>query len=117
MVSADELTKSISPGSIPYGERGAVEDRMAQVVAQGQSPAQATPGAASRGGLEKLGKGPVSDMPVTSGLSVGPGPGNNPDPMAGMPGVDQLRIIAQYSRSPRLRMLARDALRAKVLGH
>lgn len=117
MVSADELSRSISPGSTEYGDRQVIEDRMAQIMAQGQAPAQATPGAASRGGLEKLGQGPVSELPVTSGLSVGPGAGNNPDPMEGMPGVDQLRIIAQYSRSPRLRMLARDALRAKVLGH
>ena len=117
MPNADEISRSISPGSTEYGDRQVIEDRIGQVVQQARSPAAATPGSASTGGLNKLSSGPVSDLPVTDGLSVGGGAGATPDPLAGVPMVDQLRVLAEHARSPRLRMLARDALRAKVKGY
>jgi hypothetical protein len=117
MVNADQISKSISPGSTEYGDRQVVGDRIAQVMQQTKKPATSPPGAASQGGLDKLKAGPVSDLPVTSGLSVGPGAGATLDPMANMPEVEKLRILATNGRSPRMRALARDALRAKALGY
>ena len=117
MPSADDISRSISPGSTEYGDRQVLEDRIAQVVQQQAAPAVAPPGAASSAGLSKLSQGPVSDLPITSGLSVGPGAGPARDPLAGVPKAEQLRILAREARSPRIRALARDSLRAMVRGY
>ena len=117
MPSADEISRSIEPGSTQYGDRQVVEDRIAQVMQSGNRTA-APPGAASQAGMGKLEQGPVSDLPVTDGLSVGPGAGPAPaDPLAGIPKAEQLRILAKEARSPRIRALARSSLRAMVRGH
>lgn len=110
-VSGDEVARSIEPGSVPSGERGPIEDRIRQAMAT--KPTSPEPGAASGRGLDKLAQGPVSDKPVTDGLSLGPG--TNPAPNTGLQSserVDTLRLIAKESRSPRLRALARGLLRA-----
>ena len=116
MPSGSDVADTIEPGSVPYVERGPLEDRIQQVVRQAQAPTQAAPaGEASRGGLDKLAQGPVSGLPITDGLSVGPGagPAEAVDPI-GSPRVDQLRVLAAEARSPRIRQLARDALRAEA---
>jgi hypothetical protein len=113
--SADDIARSIEPGSTEYGDRQVVSDRIQQIVGQAQAPARPTPGAASSRAQDRLAGGPVSDLPVTDGLSVGPGAGPTQAPViANTPRVEQLRVVAANARSPRLRALARDLLRAEA---
>ncbi len=115
MPSASDISDSISPGSLEYGDRQVVEDRIQQAAVA--APAPRTPGAASSATQGKLAQGGVSDLPVTSGLSVGPGAG--PSIQAGPPQgarPEQLRLIATNARNPLMRKLARDTLRATLLG-
>ena len=112
--SGDEVARSIEPGSIPSGERGPIEDRIKQAMA---TPPQVSPepGAAGAKGLDRLAQGPVSEKPVTDGLSLGPGAA--PPQEGGIknsPRIDQLRLIAKEARTPRMRALARDMLRAEA---
>ncbi len=109
--TADDVTRSIEPGSIPSGEAGPLDDRIKQAMAT--APAAPQPGAAGGRSLDRLAQGPVSDKPVTDGLTVGPGA--SPAPAQGLQPskrIDHLRNIAQNARSHRLRALARDMLRA-----
>ena len=115
MPSADEISRSIEPGSLESGNRQVVSDRISQIVGPGSAPTPQQPGAASGRAQERLGKGEVSEKPITDGLSVGPGaaPANTPQ-IAESPRVNQLRIVAKEARSPRLRALARDLLRVEA---
>jgi len=111
--SASDISDSISPGSTEYGDRQVIEDRIQQAAAT-QAPA-APSGAINSATQDRLSRGPVSDLPVTDGLRLGPGSG--PAPAAGqLQGTDfeQLRLIATEARNPLLRKLARDALTARV---
>lgn len=111
-----EITDAIEPGSLEYGDRQVVEDRVKQINAQsGQGRSQVPPGQVSQRTSERLSQGPISDKPVTSGLSVGPGPGPAPvnDPTQG-PEAERYRLIAQNARNPYLRHMARNALRALI---
>ncbi len=115
MPSADEISRSIEPGSLESGNRQVVTDRIAQIVGPASQQSAPQPGAASARAQERLGSGPVSEKPITDGLSVGPGGGPAQTPViAESPRVEQLRIIATNARSPRLRALARDLLRAEA---
>ena len=113
--SADDVARSIEPGSTEFGDRQVLEDQIGQIMGNAAAPTPAPAGAASSGALGKLSQGAVSDKPVTDGLSVGPGapPANTPQ-IANSPRIDQLRIVAQNARSPRLRALARDLLRVEA---
>lgn len=113
--SADDISRSLEPGSTEYGDRQVIEDRIKQVGAQAQAPSVPPAGAASARGMAQLAQGSVSDLPVTDGLSVGPGATPSPaDALQASPRVDQLRLIAKNARTPRLRALARDMLRAEA---
>lgn len=112
-----EVSDTIEPGSLEYGDRQVVADRMSQIQAQnGPAPPSVAPGPSSPAlgnARDKLGQGPVSDKPVTAGLSVGPGGGPPQviDPSMG-PEAEKLRLIATNARNPYLRHLARNSLRA-----
>jgi len=109
MPTADEISRSIEPGSTEYGDRQVLQDRMAQISAQtgGQAPPPATPAPA----MSKLASGGVSELPVTDGMSVGPGAGPataaNP---AESPLIERYRLIATTARNPQLRQLARKQI-------
>lgn len=115
MPNAKEVSASITPGSLEYGDRQVVEDRIQQAMVQSQSAQPAKTGSVSQAAQGRLASGPVSDLPVTDGLSTGPGAGpaqlRRPelDPM-----IEQYRMIALNARSPQLRQLARNALRATI---
>jgi len=118
MPTADEISRSIEPGSLEYGDRQVVSDRLSQISAQAQpqGPSIAPPVGPAAGGADaKLAGGPVSDKPVTSGLSVGPGAGPESaiDP-AQSAEAEKYRTIAANARNPYLRHLARNALRALI---
>lgn len=114
MVSADDIARSIEPGSTEYGDRQVVEDRIRQVSAQAQAAPPTRDGSRARSALDKTLGGPVSDQPITAGLSLGPGAGPSRQPVVAGPRIEKLRILAQEARSPRLRALARDLLRAEA---
>ena len=94
-----------------YGDREVVADRMAQIQAQSGAPKTGNPTQALGQATDRLGAGPVSDLPVTDGLSVGPGrsPGQSMNPMQS-PAAEKWRILASEARSPQLRALARKKL-------
>lgn len=108
-----EITDAIEPGSLEYGDRQVVEDRVRQINAQAKARPQLPPGQVTQRSRDRLATGPVSEKPVTSGLSVGPGPGPTPvnDPTMS-PEAERYRLVAQNARNPYLRHLARNALRA-----
>lgn len=117
------LTDMIEPGSTEYGDRGPLEQGLGQMGSPGSAP----PGAPASGDpagmlppagdpLEALLSGELGtpDGPQTAGLSVGPGPG----PAAEVPFTDdvseKLRVIADTAKTPRLRAMARAALRRRI---
>lgn len=111
-----EIADSITPGSLEYGDRQVMEDRIRQINAQsGQRRQVSPPGQVTRNAQSYLESGPTSDLPVTSGLSVGPGrtPTNMSDPAQGDL-AERYRIIAAEARNPYLRHMARSALRALI---
>jgi len=113
MPNASDIADSIEPGSTEYGDRQVIEDRIQQAAVQRAEPR--TPGAVSGATRDRLSQGPVSNLPITSGLSVGPGagPAVSAGPLEGQD-IEQFRLIAQNARNPLLRKLARDALTAIV---
>jgi len=111
--SASDISDSISPGSLEYGDRQVVEDRIAQSVQNAPTPS--VPGAATANAQGRLAQGPVSDLPVTDGLSVGPGAGPaSKQTLEESANIDKWRIMAKNGRSPVIRKMARDALRATL---
>ena len=113
--TADQISRSIEPGSLESGNRQVVSDQMQQIVGPGSQQAAPQPGAAGGRAMDRLGQGGVSEKPITDGLSVGPGAGPvNIPQIAQSPRVDQLRIVAKNARSPRLRALARALLRVEA---
>jgi hypothetical protein len=113
MPNASDIGDSIEPGSLPYGERQIVEENIQQAASQ-RAPAP-VPGQASGLTSDRLASGPVSDLPITDGLSLGPGSGPaTSGSIAAGQSPAQLRLIAQNARNPLLRKNARDALRATL---
>lgn len=116
--TADQLRRSIDPGSIPFGQRQGLEQNLGQ-LGQPVSPAAVrTPMDQQLGipsdPLDPLigGDIPVGSEELTSGLSVGPGPGPDQGPPDSR--VERLRMVAAQARSPVLRELARRALASTV---
>lgn len=108
-----DIADTIEPGSTEYGDRQVLEDQMRQINEQSRNRPVPAPGAVSQRTQQRLENGPTSDLPVTAGLSVGPGPGPS---QAGAPAEDprleKYRLIATQARNPYLRHLARNNLRA-----
>jgi hypothetical protein len=122
MATQDQLIGSISPGSIPYGERQNIEAAIGQIGAAPAPAGPITPATGSLGipsnPLDPLvgGQLPVNPDPVTAGLSMGPGTGGVDSPIGIPPGsVERLRTVALNARSPVLRELARRALRSQAV--
>lgn len=114
---------AIEPGSIPYGERQTLEAGLSEISASAAptgGPAQAAavaPMPIPEDPIGALISGSVdpgaSNSPITSGLSVGSGPGPAAvpaDPMMGGKAA-QLRLLAQNAASPTVRAAARRQLR------
>lgn len=131
MATAEQLRKSIEPGSTEYGDRQRLEQGLAQVAsgpsqpgAQGGTGGRATPAAAPPGPEDPLGallSGEIEpeDTPPTDGLSVGPGRGPSGAANESIWNDDytqRLRYVAQFAKTPMLRAQARAALRYRVRG-
>lgn len=118
--NADTTKKAIAPGSIPFGERQGVEAGLEAVLGgggEGQAPPSVPrissddPFSSPMAALEGKG-GFESNLPITAGLSVGPGPG----PMPGLndmpvPVVQRLQDVALHAKTPHIRQMALIALR------
>ncbi len=116
--TADQLNKSITPGSIPQGERGPLVEGLGGLTEGGESPQAASGGGPGTGvpsagnPLGALTSGEVNPgdlgTPLTDGISVGPGQGGQQDVPDGQ--QQRLALLAQGSRSPAIRSAARLAL-------
>jgi hypothetical protein len=119
VASADDIARTIEPGSLPQGDRQAFAANLQQALAGSQQAGPSVP-PPGPGGADPLGdelgfldSETISDKPVTAGLSVGPGGGPAPTTVDS-PKIEKLRAIALGARSPVLRQMARDALRAEI---
>lgn len=123
MPAGSELTSAaIAPGSTDYGDRQKLEGSLSAIVGQQGGGAASAPGGGSPGpvvpedALGALMSGQISpggDLPLTDGLSVGPGAGpaaQQEDPLLG-DRANRLRMIASQAASPQLRALARSELK------
>jgi len=119
--SADDISRTIEPGSLDQGDRQVFADQLQGVLGPqvGPAPGSAPTPAGAPGGDELdrlLGGGHSSGLPVTDGLSLGPGkgPAASPGLTPESPKVTKLRLIATGASSPVLRQMARDALRSAL---
>lgn len=113
MPNASDISDSIEPGSLPYGDRQVVEENIQQAATQ-RAP-QPPQGQALGRTQDKLASGSISDLPVTDGLSVGPGAGVTPQAsIEGGANIDKFRLLAANGRNPVIRKMARDAIRATL---
>ncbi len=116
-----EVAKAIEPGSTEQGDRAALEQGLQQVSGGAASaPGQAPPAA---GGLnipeDPIGgllSGQVNgnpDLPITDGLSVGPGAGADTglDPSMQTSRAAKVRDLAMNASTPAIRAAARNELR------
>lgn len=101
----DKTQKAIEPGSTPYGERGNLEANISQGMSPGAAPGApgvSPPGVGAPTPTDPIGallSGEIKgdNLPVTEGLSVGPGSGPpEQDPM-------------MSTRAQKLRMIATEA--------
>jgi len=115
MANASDITDSIEPGSLEYGERDAVKTRMQQALAGAQPGPAREPGARMQRTSDRLSSGPVSDKPVTAGLSVGPGAGPRQSTVLQSSEAQKYKILAQQARNPMIRKMALDVLRAMYI--
>jgi len=123
--SPSESIAAIEPGSTEYGDRATLEAGLTELgggagVGPGGSPAPgATPLPATGDPLGELMGGGVPgnpNLPLTDGLSVGPGAGPAvEDPMLSTR-AERIRVIATSAESPMLRAAARAQLRAMAGG-
>lgn len=124
MAAGTDLTQqAVAPGSVPYGDKGpllqGISGALGAAGGGGGQPgtAPAPPAPRMDNPLQAMLNGSVSPqggLPISDGLSVGPGAGPvpaGPDPMLG-DRANRLRAIAQQASSPQLRAIARNALRA-----
>jgi hypothetical protein len=124
MPNADQISRTIEPGSLPQGDRQVVKDRLQQSLSSlqgGGAPSAPASGAPASGGPQDplarlLGGKFSSDLPPTDGLSVGPGagPASTGVAIASSPLIDKLRLIATEASSPLLRAYARASLRREI---
>ncbi len=115
--SANQISKSIEPGSTESGQRQVLEQGLAELGAGAAGPAPAPSGGGalpSPGNpLQSLLSGEVvpdsGNVPLTDGLSVGPGAGGAQGPPDSR--KERLKLLSQHAQSPTLRAGALAALR------
>lgn len=121
MATKEQLSAAIEPGSTEYGTRGQLESML---PSGGGAPAGG-PGPGPGGELPAAPSSPIDmmmsgdfemnpDVPPTSGLSVGAGPGPTMEESGASQSTyaERLRAVASGAKSPALRAQARQALKA-----
>jgi hypothetical protein len=118
MANADDIARTIEPGSLEQGDRNKIRGQLMEAFqSNGTNPVGA--GAAAQSGAGNpldalMGGQHSSDLPVTDGLSVGPGRGPAETTTTQSPLIEKLRALAVGANSPVLKQLARQALRAEL---
>jgi hypothetical protein len=124
VVSADDISRAVAPGSMPFGQRQKFAGNLQSAMPGGSSQGPPSPPGLpqivpqqSMGPLDVLTQGVHSSPePVTAGLSVGPG--RTPAPpgtaMLDQDRMNRLRDMAMNARTPALRNAARSLLRQMV---
>jgi len=125
MTTRSELAAGIEPGSLPHGGRqeltagleGAVGGGLGAPAPGGEGAVQ-PPVDSGDDPLAAMLSGdltpPATDMPITSGLSVGAGPGPGGQIQQVSPEHSRLLQIAQQAKHPLIRQMARNELRRIV---
>lgn len=109
VASASQIAKSVTPGSIPQGGRQQLAGNLQSALAGGGGGAKTQALGALRSGTGK------SPLPITDGLSVGPGTTPMPDIAQGPTDrVRKLQLLATSAKTPHLRAMARNALRRET---
>lgn len=114
-----DLIAGIEPGSLPQGERAPLEAGLAGGAVPGDSPTPAggpaLPMDSIQDPIAALLSGDINpggqDTPLTSGLSVGPGPGAMGGDLSENPTSVRFRQVAMTASSPLTRAVARNELR------
>lgn len=118
--SPTQIGRSVEPGSMEYGQRQAFEQALGGLPTPAAAPmaGETAPDMTGIGipgnPLDPLMSGalPGGTDPLTSGLSLGPGPGLIAQTQLTDSSVERLRILATEARSPALRRLARASLKS-----
>ena len=116
--------RAIDPGSTESGDRKTLEAGLSEVLGgAGGAPGVGGPASTSSVSIPEDPVGALldgsltgDDLPVTDGLSVGPGagtPGSQPASML-TPRAEKLRDLAQNASIPGVRQAARNELRRMV---
>lgn len=122
VASKSDLQAGIAPGSLEHGARAPLEAGLQSAGGGSAPPAAAAAGAQpptdSSNPLSALLNGDIDpgpqEGPVTSGLSVGSGPGPNGPEIQIDPVQARLQQIAMEAKSPLIRQMARNELRRLV---
>jgi len=123
-VTARQARDSIEPGSVPSGDRAGLEAGLATVLGQGGG---APGGPAAPVDPVQVGNDPLAALtsggltmpengPITSGLSVGAGPGPEVEDPLNTDKARQLRLLATQARTPALRQTAIRMLKRMASG-
>ena len=127
MTSRSDLEAGIEPGSMPYGARQELVGGLEAAVG-GEQGGPGTPTAAVNAGVDpvdsvddplgallsgEIDPGMTED-PITSGLSVGPGVGPMGQVSNVSPKQSRLIQVATQAKSPMIRWLARNELKRLV---
>ena len=119
-----DAQRAIEPGSTESGDRQVLEAGLSDALGGSGGDPGAQPGEAP--GSVSIPEDPVGaltsgavggdDLPVTDGLSVGPGAGGDGGPPASMltPRAEKLRDLAQNASVPGVRQAARNELRRMI---
>lgn len=126
-VTGDQMGAAIAPGSIEYGKKEQLVKSLGSMMAGSHRPAGAATPAPPAGlqggdapddllGMLSSGEMPPSEVPLTDGLSVGPGAGPVAPGISSIPSAmeDRLRLVALHAKTPMMRAMARNALRRQV---
>lgn len=113
----EQVQRSIAPGSTEFGDRQQMESNLAAAMPSqtGGAPGRGPSGPPPAGGggdpmqalLGGLGQSP---LPVTSGLSVGPGSGPQDLSPEVNDKVAKLRMMVSQAKTPLLRHMAKQEL-------
>lgn len=122
-MTLEQMSGSIEPDSLEYGARDDLEAGLPAAMPQptaGAAPETGAGAIAFEGPGEDpfelmLGAEEGNNIPITEGLSVGPGAGPAARGLPPLDSMDQrLKLVATGARSPVLRAMARNALRRRL---
>lgn len=123
MATRDTIN-SIEPGSVPHGDRKGLEQSLQDVLAspEGGPPVEGEAAAPIPTSNDPVGAllggelAPNNDVPLTSGMSVGPGNNTDVNNIMLTDRANQLRLLATQAITPSLRATALRMLKRMTQG-